>query len=400
MIRAGGMFALSATLFAGLLLLAGCGQSAAPAGGTPAAAPASAAGSAAPAKPAGSASSAPPAAASSAWDTVVSAGKREGKVNLLGPPGEQVQSALVDAFQKQYGITVDYNAMSGSAATQKIALERQAGQYNWDILIAGATGTLATLIPMKAVAPIEPELILPEVKDPKNWRGGRLPVIGPNHELFTMTPYQRGTLFYNKSQVKDGEITSYKDLLDAKWTGKLQMDDPRRPGPGQATFIFFDLHPDLGEPFIRSLAKQNITIQNDYQQEVDLVGQGKAPMMIGAVDYLAEARMKQGAPIGIVPPTQLKEGTDVSAASGYVSVMNDAPHPNAAKVYVNWLLTKDAQTALAKANDFADARADVNADWTESWRVPQPNAIRTDGEVAIQTNQKLVPLLKELFGSS
>src|SRR5690348_12303887 len=144
------------------------------------------------------------------------------------------------------------------------------------------------------------------------------------------------------------------------------MDGPRRPGPGQATFIFFYLQPDLGVDFIKALATQNITIQNDYQQEIDMIGQGRAPMLIGGVDYLAEARIKQGAPIGIVPAPQLKEGTDVSSASGDVSLVSQAPHPNAARVYINWLLTKDEQTAYAKANDFTDSRADVNASWTRS----------------------------------
>jgi iron(III) transport system substrate-binding protein len=258
---------------------------------------------------------------------------------------------------------------------------------------------LDTLIPSKAIEPIEPTLILPEVKDPKYWRGGALPLIGSGREILVMTPYQRGTIFYNKNMVREDEFKSYKDLLDAKWKDKLQMDDPRRPGPGNATFIFFYLHPDLGVDYIRALAKQNITMQNDYQQEVDIVGQGRAPVMLGAVDYLAEARMKQGAPIGIVEPGKIKEGTDVSAASGCVAIFNRAAHPNAAKVYLNWLLTKDTQTAYAKANVFTDARADVNADWVEPWRVPAPNAIRTDGEAGVAAREKLIPLLKEVFPS-
>ncbi|HLQ31192.1 MAG TPA: extracellular solute-binding protein [Chloroflexota bacterium] len=369
-------------LLASWLVLSGCGQG-----------PAASA-SVQPAKP-GSAS----ASGSSDWETVVAAGKREGKVAVIGPPGDVVRNVLVDPFQKQYGMTVDYTALPGNAATARINLERNAGQYLWDILIAGSAGSLESLIPNKALDPIDSALILPEVKDPKNWRGGALPVIGPNHEILIMTPYQRGTLFYNKNLLKGDEIKSYKDLLDPKWKDKLQMDDPRRPGPGQATFIFFYLHPDLGADFIRALGKQNITIQNDYQQEIDIVGQGRAPLMIGAVDYLAEARMKQGAPIGIVEPSKIKEGTDISAASGNVSVFNKAPHPNATKVYVNWLLTKEEQEAYARANVFTDARVDVNGDWTEPWRVPVPNGIRTDGEAAVAVREKLLPVLAEAFPS-
>ncbi len=363
-------------------------------GGT--AAPAASPGSAAPA----ATRAAVPSATAADWDSVVAAAKKEGKVSLIGPPGDQVRSVLTDAFQKQYGITIDYNAMPGSQVAQKVGLERKAGQFNSDVLIAGSTGTLQDLIPIQAVDPIQPALILPEVKDPKNWRGGALPLMGAKGEILSMTPYQRGTLFYNKNLVKDDAIHSYKDLLDPSWKSKMQMDDPRRPGPGQATFIFFYLQPDLGVDFIRALTKQNITIQQDYQQEIDIIGQGRAPLMIGAVDYLAEARMKQGAPIGIVPSTQLKEGTDVSAASGDVSIFNKPPHPNAAKVYLNWLLTKDEQEAYARANVFTDSRVDVNGDWTEPWRLPASNAIRTDGENALEVNAKLVPMLKDLLGSS
>src|SRR5262249_36774711 len=106
------------------------------------------------------------------------------------------------------------------------------------------------------------------------------------------------------------------------------------------------------------------------------------------------------APIGIVEPGKIKEGTDVSAASGNVSILNKAPHPNATKVYVNWLLTKDEQEAYARANVFTSARADVNADWAEPWRVPAPNAIATDGEAGVAARVKLMPLIAEVFPAS
>jgi ABC-type Fe3+ transport system substrate-binding protein len=120
--------------------------------------------------------------------------------------------------------------------------------------------------------------------------------------------------------------------------------------------------------------------------------------MIGATDRLAEARIKQGAPIGIVPSTQLKEGTDVSAASGNIAVLNRAPHPNAAKVYVNWLLSRAQQEAYAKSIGLVSARADVNPEWALPWRIPAANAIRSDGEAAVAIREKLQPVLNEAFG--
>jgi len=135
------------------LALAACGGSPA---ASPSASPASSAPTSASAKPAASTSAAASASAgaaasgsaaaaasgSSDWNTVVAAGKKEGKVSLIGPPGDQVRTSLVDAFQKEYGISVDYNAMAGNQVTAKVAPERAAGQFNWDVLIAGSAGTL------------------------------------------------------------------------------------------------------------------------------------------------------------------------------------------------------------------------------------------------------------------
>ena len=163
-----------------------------------------------------------------------------------------------------------------------------------------------------------------------------------------MTPYQRGTLFVNTQMAEPNSFKSYKDLLDAKWTGKIIIDDPRKPGPGQATFSFFTSirnwgrsHPRFGEP--------KLNIFKDYAQQVNSLGRGKYPLAVGLSDSLVEQRAKQGVPLAIVDPRQLREGSDVSPASGGVGLFNRAPHPNAARLYMNWLLSKEGQTSFARA---------------------------------------------------
>jgi len=178
----------------------------------------------------------------------------------------------------------------------------------------------------------------------------------------------------------------------------MVMDDPRRAGPGVATFTFFYLHPDLGADFIRALGQQQITILRDYAQEVDAIGQGRYSVLIGAADFVAINRAKQGVPIGIVDARQLKEGTDLSPANGNVAIFNRAPNPNAAKIYLNWLLSKEGQTIFARANGYVSARLDVPTDHTEPWRVPLPKAIKTYTKEAMEVKNNLQPLLKEVFG--
>ena len=80
-------------------------------------------------------------------------------------------------------------------------------------------------------------------------------------------------------------------------------------------------------------------------------------------------------------------------------LFNKAPHPNAAKVYINWLLSKEGQTVFARANGYVSARLDVPTDHAEPWRVPQPGAIKTYTKAAQQAKDNLMPLLIEVFGN-
>jgi iron(III) transport system substrate-binding protein len=333
------------------------------------------------------------------WDRTVAAAKKEGKVAVITDVTAAIRDALTIPFQEKYGITVDLFGALGREVPPRIASERKAGRYLWDVFVHGTTTGLESMIPMGAFDPLDPALIFPDIKEPKTWRGGGLEFLDPNKTLMVMTPFQRGIIFYNPKLVNANEFKSYKDLLDPKWKGKLIMDDPRRAGPGQATFTFFYLHPELGVDFIRALGKQQITILKDYAQEVDAIGQGRYPVLIGTADFVAVARAKQGIPIAIVDARQLKEGADVSPANGSLAIFNKAPHPNAAKVYINWLLSKEGQTVFARANGYVSARLDVPTDHAEPWRVPQAGAIKTYTKAAQQAKDNLMPLLIEVFGN-
>jgi iron(III) transport system substrate-binding protein len=346
---------------------------------------------------------APPLATSggqaSEWDRVLAEAKREGTVAIIGPTGDDRRAALTEGFERQYGITVDYQADAGAGIPPRLTAERGADQYRWDIFIGGTTTGLESLIPMGVFDPLEPALTRPEVKDPAQWRGGALEFVDEGRTLLVMTPFHRGTLFINTAQVQPDEIKSYRDLLEPRWRGRIVSDDPRRAGPGQATFTFFYLHPELGPDFIRSLARQELTIMQDYQQEIDAVGQGRFPLLIGGSDALAEQRIKQGIPMAIVDPRTLRERSDVSPASGSVALFNRAPHPNAARVYLNWLLSKDGQTDYARGAGYVSSRLDVPTDHTFPWRVPEPGAVKTYDLQAMRAKDPVLAIVSEAFGA-
>ncbi len=331
------------------------------------------------------------------WESTLAAAKKEGTVVVSGPAGADVRDALMEAFQKRYpGIRMEYDGSSTRAFATRVTAERKAGQFLWDVFIHGSP---EVVMPIVAFEPLEPALMLADVKNPKTWRGGAIEFFDPGKTVIIMTPFQRGTIFYNTKLVNAKEFKSYKDLLDPKWKGKIVVDDPRKAGPGQGTFLLFYLHPDLGPDFIRALSKQQLTVLQDYSQELDIVGQGKYPLLVGTADFVAIARARLGVPIGIVDPRQLREGTGVTTANGNLALFNRAPHPNAAKVFINWLLSKEGQTIFASIQGYLSARLDVPTDHLPAWRVPQPSAIKTYRKEALLVQDKdMLPLLQEVFG--
>ncbi len=334
---------------------------------------------------------------SSEWESTLAAAKKEGNVVVSGPTGVDLRDALMEGFHKKYPeIRVEYEGSSTREFATRVAAERKAGQFRWDVFIHGAP---ETMIQMGALDPLEPALMLPDVKNHKTWRGGAIEFLDPGKTVMVMTPRQRGTLFYNTKLINAKEFKSYKDLLDPKWRGKIVADDPRMiSGSGQATFTFFYLHPSLGPDFIRALGKQQLTMLRDFSQEVDAVAQGKYAVLLGTADFFAIERARLGVPIAIIDPRQLKEGSDTSPGNGDLALFNRAPHPNAAKVFINWLLSKEGQTIFARATGYVSARLDVPTDHTEPWRVPLPGAIKTYTKTAMDVKDDLGQLLQEVFG--
>jgi iron(III) transport system substrate-binding protein len=338
------------------------------------------------------------AASQDEWERVVQAAKAEGKLALVGPPGADRRDSLTQAFEKKYGIRVEYHADAGAGIYPKLSAERKAGLYLWDVVVTGTTTSLQSLIPGKVLDPLEPTLILPEAKDGKYWRGGALEFVDPGRQALVMTPFHIGSLFVNSTLANAKEFKSYKDLLDPKWKGKVVADDPEKSGPGQSIFTFFYLHPELGPDFIRALSRQGITFVKNYAQQADMVGQGRFPVGMGFSDATVGERIKKGVPLLILDPRQLKEGTHVSPASGSLSVFNRAPNPNAAKVYINWLLTKEGQTNYIRATGYVSARLDAPTDHAEPWRIPSPSAIKTYTQDALDVKEKVLAVFKEAFG--
>ena len=335
------------------------------------------------------------------WELLLAAAKREGKVTLAGPAGDKPRRALTEPFQKKYGIEVEFLGQRGAEFGGRVRTEREAGQYLWDIYIGGTTTAITGFKEIKALDAIEPTLVLPEAKDLKSWKEGRLAFADKDRLVLSMVNYVTEAFCINSSLAKAEEFKSYRDLLDLKWKGKLMMHDPRISGAGQAKFHFFYVHPQLGPDFIRALLRQEPEMAIDQDQMARWLAEGRAPIQVGCSSTTVEPLIEKGVPLKLVDSRQMKEGGSLHVGVGSVALFNRAPHPNAAKVYINWLLTKEGQTEFSKAVSYPSRRVDVPTDHVNPWEVPVPGAsyIGLDDEDAVwQRRNEVLPFLEGALG--
>ena len=300
------------------------------------------------------------------WDKTVQAAKKEGQLTVYFWGAPLILNAGI--FQKAYPeIKVTTIQGMGTQLMQRILAERRGEKYIPDIYIAGIA-SMRVLHKAKVFDPIKPALLLPEVLDPsKWWKGASLYADAEQSHIFTFAKGpDYGSIAYNPRLVNAGEFRSYWDLVRPEWKGKLAVQDLRGGGPGSSQARFFYYHPELGAKYLRRLyGEMDATLFRDNHIALDWLASGKFP--IAFFVQSPEEVQEKGLP---VEPLKLamKEGVGLSSRVGFIALMNRAPHPNAAKVFVNWFLSRDGQDAfqrvLAQARNPVDSlRIDIAKDY-------------------------------------
>ena len=335
--------------------------------------------------------------AASDWEQVVAAAKKEGRVVIIGPQGTWTKGALTLEFNKKYPeIQVEFSGMRGSRVLPKMLNEHGARKFLTDIFIGGSTTALTGLLPVGAIVPITPYLSGPNTKDPSKWRGGEMKFSDTARKYtLVMSAYVKAPFVFNPTMVSAGEITSWKDLLDPKWKGKIVIRDPTRPGGGLGTATFWYFNDELGANFIRKLAKNLIVARND-RQILDFVGKGKYPIAIGPSDVLTTEMVGKGIPLQQADPNTIKEGTYITAGAGNISVVKNAPYPNATRVYLDFVLSREGQLSWSKGAGVPSMRKDVSTKHVLNILVPKENNQFpvTSDESFVKRRKQVVGLLK------
>jgi iron(III) transport system substrate-binding protein len=201
---------------------------------------------------------------------------------------------------------------------------------------------------------------LPEVTDQSKWFEGRHRYGDPeNNYIFVYVGTGGGlTIGYNSKLVDPKEFTSYRDLLNPKWKGKLLSRDPRT---SRGILGFFYYNPMLGPEFIKHLYQaMDITLSRDLRQMLDWLAVGKFMICVGCRD--AKKAKKQGLPVDEFDKRYWREGVVLAPSGGSLSLLNGAPNPNAAKVFINWFLSRKGQSAYQELSDPEDPPNSLRVD--------------------------------------
>lgn len=343
-------------------------------------------------------------AAQSEWDKTVELAKKEGKVVVSIPTSAELRKAFDGEFRKAFpGIELELNAARGSSNINKIAEEQNAGLHTIDLHIGGTTSIITGLLAPNFLEPVMPSLLLPEVKDPKYWWAGHLWADNAKKYIYSFTAYMTETIWYNAALVKPEEISSWENLLDPKWKGKIAILDPRSPGSGESNWAF--LWKIKGEPFLAKLAAQDMMVGRNLRQLGEAVARGKSAISIGVSYYTYVPFIKAGLPVK--PISNIKEGYYAGSGSGNLAILKNPPHPNAARVFVNWLLSREGQSAFTKALGQPTRRFDVDTKWTKEYGHPAAKEVLTpekfdelensSEDVVIKYRKPAMKLAEKLF---
>lgn len=336
------------------------------------------------------------------WEKTVEAAKKEGQVAIYH--GSDFDRIFAE-FHKKYPEIKVVSITGGTGPggiSQRILTEQRGGKYIGDVYILGATTAYLVLYKGKAFDPIKPALILPEVKDESKWLGSQHKYIdGEGQYIFSFNGELQPYYGYNTRLVNPNELKSYWDLLNPKWKGKMVALDPTWGGPVASPLRFIYYHPELGREFLRRLlTEMEITPSREARQITDWMATGKYGISLFTTPSrtgLDDAK-HQGLPVDWFGPKTFKEGAILSAASGNAMLMKRAPHPNAARVAINWLLSREGQIVYQKISGGDSRRIDIPKDDVapERRRVEGVRFIETDTPETMDIGP-ILKFVKEVF---
>ena len=302
------------------------------------------------------------------WEQTLAAAQAEGKL-VAATFTDPELVVLLAQFEQEFDIEVEQVPGRPSRQAAQILTEQQAGQFNFDVLWHPVTNISITLKPNDGLEPILPFLILDELKDDDTWYGGVRAGLGDG-TLFTFFDGIAGAgagFQVNYDVYPEGTITEWTDLLNEDYRGEIGIYFPSRPATATIALTcarpLFDSDAEW-ETFVRGIFDLEPTTDGQFRTVGDWLAQGRFPLAIGGGSaYLDELKGELDLNLGDPLGTNFCAGTPAGTGRS-VSVAKNPPNINAAKVFVNWVLTKPIQQQLVnlfeiRGEDRISRRKDV-----------------------------------------
>lgn len=334
------------------------------------------------------------------WASLIKMAQKEGRLVLYTTVQPEVRQVMAESFEKKSEVKVEIITGRGGEISTRILNERRAGLFLADTYVGGTTTLLTQLKPAGAIAPVMPLLFLPEVTDEKLWYKGTLPFMD-REKMILQTRYTPGgdmmNVAFDPKLVKKDELASWQDLLNPKFKGKMNLQDPTTAGKG-GKFInkalnFYGLNWD----YLRALARQEPVITRDERLMIEWIVKGKHIIAINPHNEQYDIFKKAG---GELDFSIFKESRDILGGGSYNLAMIDRPvHPASAKLFANWFLSKEGQSIISRAAGIQSAREDTPVDYLPDYQRRKPGTeYFIETEEFVVNEEKLRPMILEVFG--
>ena len=325
------------------------------------------------------------------WAELIAAAQEEGEVQFL----RSITGALpvYKLFEDKFGVKIGAGTAGGRASTDRYLAERAAGRYLVDVTNVGG-GSSARLLEAGVFVPIMPELFHPDALDLSKWRDGLIPFADEESTYQLAWSFQLKPLadvFYNPDTVSQAEadgITSYLDLLKPEFDGRIVVQDPAADGSsGNRIRVWQELSADFFDQLIR--AQQANMLPYGDTAAANGIARGKYDFAIFGASGDLDAMEALGLPVRSLTRVRDLEGglvLEVGPGTSKIGLLEPSAHPNAARLFLNWFLTQEAQTAWNSLRDPVEELENV------SLRLDTPQGIVAERVWQIINSDTEIPL--------
>lgn len=303
-------------------------------------------GSSAPESSGGAAAGDGPGKVGATWEEIEELAAEEGTLtlNVMSLPGFQAWAEY--ANEQLPTINIETTAAASDTFVPRVVTEQENGAFLWDVMVTPLSNVYAGLHPdyLEDLTPIFEDLPEDLTADDR-WAGGFAQYSDPEDPRSFINEYLLGTaIMVNRDKASAAELSSPEDLLDPKWRGDICINDPRMVNQASMGLAWFLEQEEYGEEFVTELlTEQDVILVDSITATSEQFAQGRCAIAIGA-----DARTVNGLKdAGMEIEYEVLDGYGNFLLGWGASVLKDAPHPNAVRVFLAWFLSEDGQQSYA-----------------------------------------------------